>query len=88
MKVKNKKSSSLGHSCKFNIHGLGEIIVVFDEGDCSSEYIKDYDVFIESQKAWRDMGEAFKNNLIISDNYNIDFREPINSIEKERGWYY
>lgn len=87
MKVKNKKAGSIGYSGKFNTHGLGEMIVYYEDGDCSSEFIRDYDVFIESEDKWMDMGEAFQQNLIIPDNYNVDFREPLNAEEKERGWY-
>jgi hypothetical protein len=87
MKVKNKNTGSVGYSDKFNTHGLGEMIVYFEDGDCSSEYIKDYDTFVESENAWMDMGEAFRQNLIIPDNYNVDFREPDNVEEKYRGWY-
>ncbi len=87
MKVKNKNTGALGYSGKLNTHGLGEMIVYYEEGDCSSEYIKDYDAFIESENEWIDMGEAFQQNLIITDNYNVDFREPVNADEKKRGWY-
>ena len=88
MKVKNKKTGDIGYSNKFNTHGLGEMIVYYEDGDCSSEYIKDYDAFIESENTWMDMHEAFSRNLIISDNYNVEFSEPANAEEKERGWYY
>ena len=87
MKIKNKKTGTLGSSNKFNTHGVGEMIVYFEDGDCSSELISDYDIFIENENTWMGMKEAFKQKLIITDNYNIYFREPSNPEEKDRGWY-
>lgn len=85
MKVKNKKTGTIGQSSTFNTHALDEIIVYTD--DCTSDFISDYDVFIESIGEWVDMHEAFGKKLIITDNYNTEFREPLNKKEKERGWY-
>ena len=87
MKVKNKKTEAVGYSGKLNTHGLGEMIVYYEDGDCSSEYIRDFDAFIESENVYMDMGKAFQEKLIITDNYNVDFREPVNADEKDRGWY-
>jgi len=88
MKVKNKETGTLGCSNEFNIHAISEIIVLSDEFDCSSEFIKDYEVFIESKTEWIDMSEAFSRKLILTDNLNTEFREPANDEEKIRGWYY
>lgn len=85
MKVRNKKTGTIGQSSTFNTHALAEIIVYTD--DCTSDFIRDYDVFIESIGEWVDMHEAFDKKLIITDNYNTNFREPLNEAEKERGWY-
>lgn len=85
MKVRNKKTGTIGQSGDFNVHAMSEIIVYTD--DCTSDFISNYDVFIESIGEWVDMHEAFKQKLIITDNYNTNFREPLNEEEKERGWY-
>lgn len=87
MKVRNKAKGYTGTSTNFNTHGLGEMIVYFDDDSCDSEYIHDYDVYIDGTNSWMDMSEAFSRNLIIPDNYNTWFREPVNDEEKERGWF-
>lgn len=87
MVVKNKKTGTRGHSSTFNVHGLSEIIVIFPDDNYSSEYIADYDVYLESRQEWHDMQDAFREKLIIPDNYNTGFREPVNAAEQERGWY-
>lgn len=86
MIVKNKKTGTKGHSDTFNVHALSEIIVTFPD-NYSSEYIADYDVYLESRQAWYDMQDAFREKLIIPDNYNTRFREPVNAAEQEKGWY-
>ena len=87
MKITTKKTGTIAESNKFNTHGIGEVIVYYEDGFCSSEFIRDFDVFLESKKSWMDMLSAFKQKLLITDNYNTSFREPLNSEEKERGWY-
>ena len=87
MKVRNKKTGALGYSSKFNMHAMSEIIVYFDEGDCDSAFINDYDVYLESRMAWKSMGEAFGDKDIITDNYDSEFREPCTVAERQRGWY-
>lgn len=77
----------MGYSSKFNIHAMSEIIICFDDGDCNSDFIDDYDVYLESSKRWESMKEAFRNKDIIIDNYNSEFREPHNEAERGRGWY-
>lgn len=87
VKVRNKKTGALGHSSKFNMHGMSEIIVGFDEGDCDSAFISEYDVYLESKGKWKSMDDAFRDKDIITDNYNSEFREHRNEAEKQRGWY-
>lgn len=87
MKVRNKKTGALGYCSKSNTYAMAEVIVYFDEGDCSSEFIKDYDVYLELQQTWKSMDEAFRNRDLIPDNYDTEFREPRNDDERERGWY-
>lgn len=87
MKVKHKKTGVLGSSRKFNIHGMSEIIVGFDDEDMDSDFISEYDVYLESKKEWKPMSEAFRDKDIITNNYNTEFREPQNEAERQRGWY-
>lgn len=87
MKVRFKlTSSTIWHSTRFNIHGLGEIIIMNTNLGADSTYIKDLDVFIESKQEWKDMGQAFKDKDIIIDNYNTMFFEPSNDEDKQRGF--
>lgn len=78
-----------GDSSMFNTAGLGEIIVFYDDedGGCDSEYTREWEVYITSVGKWMPIREAFKEKLLISDNYDKYFREPINEEEKNRGWY-
>lgn len=87
MKVRKKTTRREGKSNSFNPHAYAEIIVYFTDGDCSSEFIKDYDAYLKSEGKWVDMSDAFQEGLIIPDNYNMHFREPIDEEEKKRGWY-
>jgi len=87
MRVRLKTNHDItGYAERFNTHGLGEIIVGYDEGDMSSEYITDYEVLLTGG-IWVDMSEAFKEKHLIYDNYNTRFREPISDEEYQRGWF-
>ena len=88
MKVRDKKTGAIGSSNKFNLHAMSEIMVGFDDGDCDSAFISDYDVFLDTPKVWKPMNEAFRDKDIITDNYNSEFREPRDVIEKARGYYW
>lgn len=88
MKLRNKNRPEItGYSDGFNTHSLSEIIVYFEDGDASSEYISDYEVFLEKTNEWKDMKMAFANRDIIPDNYNTTFSEPTTEEERERGWF-
>lgn len=87
MKVKNKHNGAVGFSVEFNTHGMSEIIVGFIEGDCSSEYIRDYDVYLDSTGTWKDMNQAFKDRDIIPNNYNTGFREAESELEMMKGYF-
>lgn len=88
MRVRMKdKPEITGWSSSFNTHALSEIIVSYPEGDMSSEYIRDYEVFLGKTQEWKDMKEAFANKDLISDNYNTSFSEPATEEDRERGYY-
>lgn len=86
MQVKHKRTGAIGYSNQFNIHGLGEIIVGFQDGDMDSDYIKNYDVFLEKRGIWYDLAGAFLTHDIIIDNYNTIFFEPKTEEDKIRGY--
>lgn len=79
--IKNKEITGTSH--KFNFNSQEVIICLNDEG-LDSEYIKDLEVEIKDE--WISLSEAFKQKLLITDNHNIGFFEPINNEEKERGY--
>lgn len=88
MKIREiNNPESIGESDSFNIHGLSEIIVYYADGSATSDFIKEYEVYLESSKQWINMLEAFASKQLISDNYNEYFREPLNDEEKTRGYY-
>lgn len=86
MKIKNKLSGAIGFSGSFNTHGMGEIIVGFKEDGMDSDFIKNYDVFLEKSGYWKDMSEVFRNNDLIIDNYNTIFFEPKSDEDRARGY--
>ncbi len=88
MLVRNKATKAEGQSNRFNNAAYAEIIVYFLDGDCSSEPVACYDVYLKSSGTWVDMEDALAQSLIIPDQYDIQFREPADELEKQRGWYY
>lgn len=86
MKVRHKEKGYLGYASEFNPHGLGEIIVGFDEGDMDSMFIKDFDVQLPDG-SWKDMSDAFRDHDIIPDKYNLHFSVPATEAERTQGWY-
>jgi hypothetical protein len=87
MKIRHKQNPSvIWFSNRFNISALDEIIVQHIELGADSDYIKDYDVFLESKQEWKDMRQAFKNHDIIIDNYNTTFFEPKSEKDRTRGF--
>ena len=63
----------------FNTSALAEVLT----GD-DSAYIKDLDVCIDGE--WKDLGQAFNDRDLITDNYNTRFFEPKTVIDKARGY--
>lgn len=71
MKVRQKEHPEItGWSSRYNTHGLGEMIVVFDDGGASSEYIKDYE-FQLCNGEWVE----HRDERIVADDYNTCFGE-------------
>ena len=86
MEVRNKKTQAIGFSSKFNVTGLGEIIIGFKDNGMDSDYISNYDVFLEARQEWKDTAQAFRDHDLITDNYNTIFFEPDNKEDKKRGY--
>lgn len=84
MRVKEKKTGVLGWSSKFNPLGLGEIIVTFDEGDATSDYISNYDVMLSDER-WVDLHEALKLKLVMTDDSALNFAEATD-LDRKRGY--
>lgn len=87
MKLRNKLTSDLCQSDKFNMHSTSEIIV-FYEDDCDSDYIKNFDVELGVGDAvrWVDLRQAFKDHDVITDNFNTRFFEPKDEEDRARGY--
>lgn len=88
MKVRDKEHTWTGFSSNFNTHGLGEVIVGFDDdGGMDSMFSSDLEVYLDYKNIWIDMNKAFEDNDLIIDNYNTCFREPRNQEEIDRGYF-
>lgn len=89
MRIRNKTTMSLAHSSSFNTNSIGEIIVLFEDGDADSDYIRNYDVLLENgprAKRWMDLSEAFRARDVIPNNYNTNFAEPCSEEDRSRGY--
>jgi hypothetical protein len=88
MKVRiTDKPEVTGSSGSFNVHGIGEVIVMFDDGSADSMFISDLDVLLENLGGvWMHMRDAFKQHYLITDNYNTVFFEPKHQLDKDRGY--
>lgn len=62
MKIRHKESGGVATASNMNPHGLGEIIVWFADGSATSDYLKDYDVWL--QDGWVDMRQAFRDGRV------------------------
>jgi hypothetical protein len=88
------RPGTTGFTDRFNTHGLGEVIVYFDDGDSTSEEIKALEVLLEhplessvyKPGVWVPLSAALKSNDVISDNYATSLFEPKTEEDKSRGW--
>jgi len=85
MKLRLKDNHVECFSNRFNIQSIGEIVVCFDDG-MDSDYIKNYEAWLEKSNQWKCLSQAFKDRDVIIDNYNTYFFEPDNEEEKQRGY--
>ena len=64
MRVRLRSNHSVkGYTGELNTHALFEIIVIYDEGDSSSEFPSHYDVELRDG-VWMPFTEAWKRDLI------------------------
>lgn len=80
MKVREKETGRTGWG--FKLHGMGEVVVGFDDNDCTSVFAHDLEVFLESSQEW----VVFGDKRIVTKN-NTDFREARTQEEVQRGYY-
>lgn len=91
MKIKHKETGHTGFSGRFNPVGMSEIIVQWDDinGEhmgADSDYISEYEVYLNKTGEWKDMTQAFKDHDLITDDYNVKFFEPISEENRVRGY--
>jgi len=72
--------------CNFNTHSINEIIVYFFDGSADSDFIKEYDVWLEKRQEWKDLNKAFQDKDVITDTYNTSFFEPSTEDDRLRGY--
>lgn len=74
MQVRYKdKPRVTGTSSQFNIRSVSEVIVHFDDGDATSEFQRELQVFLPATNSWKDMNKAFADGDIVTDDYNTCF---------------
>lgn len=86
MKLRHKKTGALAYSSNFNMCSMSEIHVYFEDGDADSDFIPEYEAWIEAKKEWKCLSEAFRDRDVISDNYNSHFFEPPTEEDRKRGY--
>jgi len=78
------KPDEIFFSNTFNLSSNTEIIFCNENIGCDSDFLELFEVKIKNK--WVLMKDAFKNHDLITDNHNIYFFEPINKIDKKRGY--
>jgi len=82
MKVKHKETGVLAQANAYNMHGLGEMIVMFEKEGMDSDFCRDY-LFLLSNGEWVEHSDR----RIVHDNFNRYFREAQNQEEMKKGYY-
>jgi hypothetical protein len=85
VKLRNKKNGLIGHSGKFNMSSLTEIMILFEDGEMDTDYQSNWDVALPDG-SWKDLGQAFRDHDVITDNYNTIFFHPRTPEDRERGF--
>lgn len=86
MKVRLIKNPRItGTANRFNTGSpAGEVIMGFDGGDMDSMFISELEVLIKDK--WIPLSQAFENHILIIDNFNTEFFEPMNDEERRMGY--
>lgn len=87
MKIRHKELGTICSSSGFNTHSISEIHVLYpDDGGADSDFMRNYDVWLDTKQCWMDLLEAFKMHDVIVDNYNTHFFEPTTPDDRYRGY--
>jgi hypothetical protein len=86
MKLRHKEKGYMAQSSSFNTSSISEIVVYYEEGDCDSSFIKEWDVWLKDKQEWKDLRKAFEDHDVITDNYNTIFFAPPTPEDRERGY--
>lgn len=85
MRVKNKLSKREGFSSEYNVYSPFEIVVYYDNDNCDSDFISNFDVQLQDD-SWKDMKKALDDHDIITDSHVTCFFFPENAEDKVRGY--
>jgi len=85
MKVRSLKDGSLAESSTYNVQSVSEILVYWPD-EMDTDYMSNYEVFIEAEQRWMTFHEAFEGKHLINDNYNTHFFEPTTEEDRQRGY--
>ena len=75
MKLRHKTTKLECTSQGFNIHSINEIIIGSNNGELDSDYIRNFEVWLEKQNKWIDLNQAFRDGFIEVDEYHSNFWE-------------
>lgn len=65
----------------------GQYVTVYQDYTLDEVSVDELEIKL-SNGTWKKLTEAFKDKDIIPDNFNLEFREPLNEDERFRGFYY
>lgn len=83
--IRRKKTGEIGTSREFNTYAMSEILVYFDTW-MDTDFISEYDVFLEQSTKWKDLSQAMRDKDIITNNHNTRFFEPPSTEDRKRGF--
>lgn len=82
MRIRDKKTKREGITTSFNIHGVSEVIVYWQDGDKTSEFISNLEIWLGYREIWKDMFQAFKDDDLWIDDSNTYFFENPHDVGK------
>lgn len=76
MRVRHKDNHLItGYVSTLNTSSFSEFIVYYDEGDASSEFMRDYEVRLERTGEWKPVMEALHEGLLAVNDANTHIFE-------------